>query len=88
MNYEIKKSFEKDIKKIDDKNLLKRIQQTIQEISNSKTVQHIPNIKKLKGYQTSYRIRLGDYRLGIEYSGETLYLVCFLHRKAIYKNFP
>lgn len=88
MNYEIKKSFEKDIKKIHDKKLLKRIQKAIGEISISKTIPEITNIKKLKGYQTSYRIRIGDYRLGIEYSDNTLYLVCFLHRKDIYKNFP
>ncbi len=34
------------------------------------------------------RIRIGDYRLGIIFDGETLIFERVLHRKEIYRYFP
>ena len=50
-----------------------------------------PNAKfgiKLSGYTDYYRIRIGEYRIGLKYSNKTITLVRFLHRKDIYKFFP
>jgi mRNA interferase RelE/StbE len=45
--------------------------------------------KKIEGYETYYRIRIGDYRLGMEaISGREVVLLRFLHRKDIYRYFP
>ena len=49
---------------------------------------------KLQGYDHYYRIRVGDYRLGIsiaitlEETEEMFRFVRCLHRKDIYKRFP
>lgn len=48
----------------------------------------IPNTKKLKGHKSTYRIRIGDYRLGFFYENETISIARFVHRKDIYKIFP
>lgn len=88
MNYQIKKSFEKDLKKINDKKLLKQIQEIIKSIDTAQVLDEIANLTKLRGNKTSYRIRISDYRVGLEYTNETLFLVRFLHRKDIYKYFP
>lgn len=48
----------------------------------------LTSIKKLKGHDAAYRIRLGDYRLGFFLSGQTIELARFVHRKDIYKVFP
>ncbi|NPA92437.1 MAG: type II toxin-antitoxin system RelE/ParE family toxin, partial [Chloroflexi bacterium] len=39
-------------------------------------------------YTSFYRIRLGDYRLGLEIEGDTVVFVRFLHRRDIYRYFP
>ncbi|WP_202807006.1 type II toxin-antitoxin system RelE family toxin [Planktothrix agardhii] len=46
------------------------------------------HLKKLQGYDTFYRIRLGNYRIGIELNEDTIIFTRFLHRKDIYKFFP
>ncbi len=48
----------------------------------------ISSLKKMQGYETLYRIRLGDYRIGIEVVGEQVVFVRMLHRKDIYRYFP
>ncbi|WP_202218315.1 type II toxin-antitoxin system RelE/ParE family toxin [Okeania sp. KiyG1] len=46
------------------------------------------NIKKLKGEEEYYRIRVGDYRLGIKVNDGIVFFVRILHRKEIYRYFP
>ncbi|HNR88509.1 MAG TPA: type II toxin-antitoxin system RelE/ParE family toxin [Spirochaetota bacterium] len=88
MDFEIKKSFEKDIAKIRDKKLLLSIYNTIEHIQQAETVREIENIKKLTGYKKQYRIKIGDYRLGFFVEKNIVFLVRFLHRKDIYRFFP
>lgn len=84
----IDKSFKKDIKKIKDKNLLTKIADTIEQVQEATGQEEIKNIKKLKGFQNYYRIRLGDYRVGLVIEETTVDFIRFLPRKDIYKYFP
>jgi len=88
MIIKIDKSFEKDTDKIKDKNLLNTIANCIESFEKIDNIKSIKNIKKLKGSNRFYRIRIGDYRIGLELKNETIELVRFLHRKDIYKYFP
>jgi len=88
MIIKIDKSFEKDTDKIKDKNLLNTIANYIESFEKIDNIKSIKNIKKLKGSNRFYRIRIGDYRIGLELKNETIELVRFLHRKDIYKYFP
>ena len=88
MNLIIKSSFYKDIKKIDDKVLKNQIEEIINNIEEVKEISDIINIKKLSGYKSYYRIKHKDYRIGLFYETDIIYLVCFKHRKDIYKSFP
>jgi mRNA interferase RelE/StbE len=47
-------------------------------------------LEKLKGYPDKYKIRVGDYRIGITVEPEAQILVCqrIAHRKDIYRIFP
>lgn len=47
-------------------------------------------LKKMKGYLDKYKIRVGDYRIGISLEKETQTLICqrVAHRKDIYRVFP
>jgi mRNA interferase RelE/StbE len=46
-------------------------------------------LEKLKGYSDKYKIRVGDYRIGITLDQETKTLICqrVAHRKDIYRVF-
>ena len=89
MKFRIEKSFDKDVDKIEDNKLLKKLQTLISIIENTKTVHQIPHIKKIEGYASFYRIKIGDYRLGMEaVSNKEVVLIRFLHRKDIYRYFP
>lgn len=43
-----------------------------EEIPQIANFEEITNIKKLQGYDDIYRIRIGDYLIGIIFDGETL----------------
>ena len=81
-------SFERDLKKIRDRRLLKRVKETIYEVKKSGNLSEIRNLSKMKGYKTFYRIRIGDYRIGIDLVRNKIIFTRILHRKEIYKYFP
>jgi len=66
-----------------------RLLEIITAFETTTQLADIPNVKKLQGFKKYYRIRLGDYRLGIELIDEnTVLFILIAHRKDIYKNFP
>ncbi len=81
-------SFEKDLRKIQDKSLSQKIKNAINEIKVARDVRYMNSLKKLKGYETFYRIKIGDYRIGIEITQDEIIFTRFLHRKEIYRFFP
>lgn len=47
------------------------------------------DLKKLSGGRGAYyRIRVGDYRLGLEVEGDVVVFVRCLHRRDMYRYFP
>lgn len=84
-----KKSFTKDLRNYSkDRTLLSRVEEAILQIESSEAIVDITNLKKLKAEGTFYRIRIGNYRLGIVIENETVTFVRLLHRKDIYRYFP
>ena len=81
-------SFARDLQRVKDKQLLRRVKQVIEEIKAATELSDIKHLSKLKGYDTFYRIRLGDYRIGIEVLEDEVILVRILHRRDIYRYFP
>lgn len=89
MIVEFDKSFEKSLDKIKNKSIFQRIEKIILEFEKSKSLTDLPNIKKLTGFKNYYRLRIGEYRLGLEKSDEnTIRFILIAHRKDIYKLFP
>ena len=90
MKVEFRKSFEKDLGKIRDGELLDRIKDAIEGIENAKSVLEVNNAKKLKANGDYYRIRIGDYRIGftLDEELESIVLVRILHRREMYRYFP
>ena len=88
MKIDFKKSFLKELKKLKNKRLRDDIHECIVQVEYANNLTQIKNIKKLIGYDVYYRIRVGDYRIGIKIEEDVVYFVIFEHRKDIYKGFP
>jgi mRNA interferase RelE/StbE len=66
MNLIFDRSFSKSLNKLNDKEILSQIEQVIIEIETADSLSAITNVKKMQGFKTFYRIRIGDYRIGME----------------------
>lgn len=88
MKVEFRSSFVKDLKSIKDKAVLSRLRDVIEGVERAKTASEVSNLKKLKGPANYFRIRLGNYRIGIVLERDSATFVRFLNRKDIYKYFP
>ena len=66
----------------------KRLLKLIEDLKKTNSLEELHNIKKIEGYANYYRLRAGDYRLGLKLSGNTVELIRFLHRRDIYRRFP
>ena len=87
MELEYRKSFTKDLKG-KDTIILKRLKVLIEKLEVINSLEEIANVKRLKDVEEYYRIRIGDYRLGLRVKNNKLIILRFLHRKEIYKYFP
>ena len=88
MKVEFRDSFAKDLKGVKEKGLLSRVREVIDAVEKADSLAELPNLKKLKGGGNYFRVRVGDYRVGVALDGETVVFVRFLNRKDIYKHFP
>ena len=71
-----------------DASLRGRIQQAIEHIESAETLSDIPGLTRLSGGGHFYRIRVGDYRIGLVIEDDEVEFVRCLHRREIYRYFP
>ena len=88
MKTEFTKKFSKQVNKSADKFIKKELFAIIKQAQSAQKIEDIPKLKKLKGYKHTYRIRLGEYRIGIHLNKQTVIFAAFDHRSDNYKNFP
>ena len=88
MTPEFRTSFTRDLRRVRDRSLFKRVQETIEGVEAAGSILEIRNLKKLRTEGRYYRIRLGDYRIGLIVEGDTVVFVRLLHRSEIYRYFP
>ena len=89
MKVEYLPSFVKDLKALKSTPVFGQIQALVfAEIPNMTDFQNLVNLKKLKGDENVYRLRVGDYRIGFYFDGEKVTFARVLHRKDIYRYFP
>jgi mRNA interferase RelE/StbE len=81
------KSFKKDLGKVPEL-IRHRVPEVICACEQAKSVRELPGIKKLKGNTHAYRIRIGDYRVGIFVGVSRVVFVAISNRKDFYKHFP
>lgn len=84
----ITKKFEKYTQKINDKPTLIILAKLVLDFQKATKWQDISNIKSLVGFKNYYRVRLGDFRVGIEIQNDMVYFLVIAKRNDIYYLFP
>lgn len=88
MRARYRRSFERDVRKVRDRTVLARLAATLRTIEQAESLAELSGVRPLSGAPGLYRLRIGDYRLGIAVEGEAVEIVRFLHRREIYRYFP
>lgn len=88
MKVQYRGSFAKDLRSIKNRDILDHIKETIEQVEKAQSQQNIANLKKLKVGSNYYRIRAGEYRLGVIIEKDTITFIRCLNRKEIYRYFP
>ncbi len=88
MNTAFRESFVRDLRRITDQRILARVQAVIEAVEAADSLSEVSHLKKLRSGGDCYRVRIGDYRIGLVSRGELATFVRCLHRKEIYRFFP
>lgn len=88
MKTSYRKSFTRDLKKVKDQIILDGVRDAIEQVEAAISSQEISNLKKLSGTEDCFRIRVGDYRIGVAIEGDTVEFVRCLPRRDLYRFFP
>ena len=81
-------SFVKDLQALKDKALLERIKTLIANVEAAQSLGEVSGLKKLRGGGAYYRVRIGDYRVGLATEEGDVVFVRVLHRREVYRYFP
>ena len=88
MKVEPNRGFTRDLRKIRSSELRQRVLRKIEELEDASAITEVRGVVKMTGEGSYYRIRIGEYRLGIAVDGDEATLLRFLHRSEIYQSFP
>jgi mRNA-degrading endonuclease RelE of RelBE toxin-antitoxin system len=80
--------FLRDIEKITDEGLKNEVKNAVESFETANHLSDMVNVRKMKGYKTAYRLRIGGYKIGFHYDGDCVKLTRFLKRDTIYNLFP
>ena len=82
-------SFLKDLKSLKSTPYYQKIKKVcFAELPAYSDMKEIKNLKKLEGHSNFFRIRVGDYRIGLHIKNNSIQILRVLDRKEIYRFFP
>jgi len=82
------RKFSKDLDKINQPRDFQSILEAIQAVKSSTMIEEVSGVRKLTGFENAYRIRSGNYRIGVFINQGVVEFARVAHRKDIYKIFP
>jgi len=86
---EISKHFMRDVNKISDKRIQKKIQEVLVCVRSAVDLSDIKNLGEMSGYAGFYRIKFDyRYRIGIYLERDTVKFLRAGSREGVYKRFP
>jgi len=88
MKLRFERAFLRDVERLDSK-AKKRVKKVLGDLEQANSLREVEGCKKLKGWRLYYRVRIGDYRLGVkDLGGGEIAVLRVLHRREIYRRFP
>ena len=82
-------AFRRDLRRIRDPLILSRVHRKISEIEAAASIRDISNVSRMNTPGgNNYRVRIGNYRIGVTLEGDTVVLRRLLPRNEIYRRFP
>jgi mRNA interferase RelE/StbE len=81
-------SFARDLEAIHDRAVVRRVHQAIEAVEKAGSLKEVSGVTKLAGTSEFYRVRIGEYRIGLAIEGGEVEFVRCLHRREIYRHFP
>ena len=80
--------FVKDLRKLSQSQTKIKVEHLIRDLETVSSLGGIAHVKKISGFKGYYRIRFGNYRVGLKLTNQKIELLRCLHRKDLYKVFP
>jgi len=88
MEVEYKKKFLKELSKL-PLGYAKTIEEFVfDDLVNYSNLSDIGKVEKMTGYKNYFKIRFGNYRVGIKKENDCVIIETVKHRREIYKYFP
>ena len=81
-------SFLTDVKKLRNAKVGRAVAAAIANVEKADSIEDVRSLKRLSGHRDYFRIRIGDWRIGLHISGDTATFVRCLNRREIYRFFP
>ncbi len=88
MQVEFLEKFHKDLSKINLSHVKESVRKTILKVESANSLSELTNLKKLSGHKHAYRIKIGDYRIGLFIENSIVEFARIVNRKDIYNVFP
>jgi mRNA-degrading endonuclease RelE of RelBE toxin-antitoxin system len=89
VDVQYRRLFLKDLKKLKGQPVYEKVYNlAFFTLPSIETIQSLNQVKPMKGYPNRYRIRVGNYRIGIEINGDVVVMMRVLHRHEFYRYFP
>ena len=88
MQIEYRKKFLKELSKLPS-HYSSQIEEFVFVIlPTSENLEEIGRVEKMTGYKNYFKIRFGNYRVGLKKDNQSIIVETVKHRKEIYKFFP
>ena len=88
MKVAYRNGFFRDVKKIKAKGVAQAVDAVIQRVKEAAGLQDISDCKKIAGSEDCFRIRVGEYRIGIVVEDDVVEFVRCLPRRDMCRHFP
>ena len=80
--------FYKDLDKLRLRKVKDDVLLVIKNIESTNSISEIKNLKKLSGHKHAFRIKIGNYRIGVFIENNIVEFARIAHRKDVYNLFP
>jgi mRNA interferase RelE/StbE len=81
-------SFLNDVKKLREGKVQRAVAAAISNVEQANSLDQIRALKRLSGHHEYFRIRVGDWRIGLRVENDLVTFVRCLNRREVYRFFP